>query len=169
LVQAAPPCIDQHVRLHQVAFARGQRIEPIGVGVDSAARKAGAAAQIGGIEHVANAKHPFGELNVAADLAAAGKAGRVRGDRSAGTAGLVDFGPGAADIAADVTAGLLRQRSHEARRRIKRSWISWRRKPHVRGRSLTGGERNGEQRQGLSHPFHPFRSADKGESRSPVM
>jgi hypothetical protein len=66
--------------------------------------------QIGRVEHVANAKHPFGELDVAANLAAAGNASRVCGDRSADSAALVDISPGTANIAADITPAPPRRR-----------------------------------------------------------
>jgi hypothetical protein len=50
------------------------------------------------------------ELDIAADLAAAGYAGRVGGERSADGAAFVDIGLGAADIKARVTAAPARWR-----------------------------------------------------------
>jgi len=90
--------IDQDIRLNEKALARGQRIEPIGAGIGASGRKARAATQIGAIEHVANAKHPLVELDIAADLAAAGNSSRVCRERSTDGVALVDFGPGTADV-----------------------------------------------------------------------
>src|SRR4029077_5434345 len=75
--------VNQDGRLQEKAFARGQRIEPVGAAVDAAVRKVRPRAQIGRVDDVANAKAPLIELDIAADLAAAGYAGRVGGERSA--------------------------------------------------------------------------------------
>ena len=133
--------IDQDIRLNEKALARGQRIEPIGAGIGASGRKARAATQIGAIEHVANAKHPLVELDIAADLAAAGNSSRVCRERSTDGVALVDFGPGTADVDAGVTATPVRQRRRQKGGRQVSG--SRRRKPQVCRESVTGGERNG--------------------------
>src|SRR5262249_454655 len=133
--------IDEDIRLKEKAFTRRQRIEPIGAGVGASGRKAGAAAQIGAIEHVANAKHPLVELDIAADLAAAGNASRVCRERSTEGVALVDFGPGTAEVGAGVTAAPIRKcRWQKSGRQVSGSR---RRKPQICCESVTGSERNG--------------------------
>jgi hypothetical protein len=103
-----------HVGLEQIAFARGQCIEPVGAAVGAAGQKARARAQVGGVDQVADAENPLGELDIATNLATAGNAAGMCGRRSNASAARVDTGPGAADIAADITARPNRRRRQEA-------------------------------------------------------